>query len=109
MLKSLRVESRDADPLVICGLTLFQGRENPLRYERLSLYRITLPESSAADAGRWKVSVDLGVVARTSAGHAFEPVTMVQAIDLGTTGLLGVSPWVADPVRPSMIVGSEGQ
>ena len=72
-LKSLRVESRDADPLVICGLTLFQGRENPLRYERLSLYRITLPESSAADAGRWKVSVDLGVVARTSAGRAFEP------------------------------------
>jgi hypothetical protein len=72
-LKSLRVESRDADPLVICGLTLFQGRENPLRYERLSLYRITLPDSSAADTGRWKVSVDLGVVARTSAGHAFEP------------------------------------
>jgi len=51
-LKSQRVESRDADPLVICGLTLFQGRENPLRYERLSLYRITLPDSSAADAGR---------------------------------------------------------
>ena len=72
-LKSLRVESRDADPLVICGLTLFQGRENPLRYERLSLYRITLPDSNAADAGRWKVSVDLGVVARTSAGRAFEP------------------------------------
>jgi hypothetical protein len=63
-LKSLRVESRNADPLVICGLTLFQGRENPLRHE-LSLYRITLPESSVADAGRWKVSVDFGVAART--------------------------------------------
>ena len=72
-LKSLRVESRDADLLMICGLTLFRGHENPLRYERLSLYRITLPESSVADAGRWKVSVDLGVVARTSAGRAFEP------------------------------------
>src|SRR5712692_4909157 len=72
-LKSLRVESRDADPLVICGLTLFQGRENPLRYERLSLYRITVPEANAADAGRWKVSVDLGVVARTSVSPAFEP------------------------------------
>jgi len=50
-LKSQRVESREPDPLVICGLTLFQGRENPLRYERLSLYRITLPDSSAAAAG----------------------------------------------------------
>ena len=72
-LKALRMESRDADPLVICGLTLFQGHENPLRYERLSLYRITLPEANAADAGRWQVSVDLGVVARTFAGRAFEP------------------------------------
>src|SRR6266851_2497516 len=70
---ALRIESRDADPLVICGLTLFQGRENPLRYERLGLYRITLPDSSATDDGRWKVSVDMGVVARTSPSRAFEP------------------------------------
>ncbi len=74
-LKALRIESRDADPLLICGLTLFQGSENPLRYERLSLYRITLPEANAADAERWQVSVDLGLVARTSAGRAFEPET----------------------------------
>jgi hypothetical protein len=72
-LKSLRVESRDTDALMICGLTLFAGVENPLRYERLSLYRITLPDASAADAGRWKVSVDLGVVARTSGVRTFEP------------------------------------
>jgi hypothetical protein len=72
-LKALRIESRHADPLVICGLTLFQGHENPLRYERLGLYRITLPEDSAGEAGRWQVFVDLGVVARTSAERAFEP------------------------------------
>jgi len=51
--------------LAICGLTLFHGRQNPFRYERLYLYRIRLPETSADDLERWNVSVDLGVVART--------------------------------------------
>jgi hypothetical protein len=90
-LTALRIESRDVDPLVICGLTLFQGHENPLRYERLSLYRITLPEPSAADGGRWQVSVDLGVVARTSAGRAFEPETWLAQprIGLGDDAVFG--------------------
>jgi hypothetical protein len=42
------------DPVVLCGLTLFHGSGNPLRYERLTLYRITLPEPVAGplDGGR---------------------------------------------------------
>ncbi len=83
VLKSLRVESRSADPLVLCGLTLFQGRENPFRYERLSLYRFTLPGSSAADLERWTVSVDLGVVARTFSGRIFEPDAWLESQRIG--------------------------
>lgn len=64
-LRALRIEAKAEDPLAVCGLTLFRGRENPLRYERLCLYRISLPEAGADDEERWKVSVDLGVVART--------------------------------------------
>jgi len=36
-----------------------------------------------------------------ASGRAFEPVANVQAIDLGTTALLGVSPWVA--ARPGAL------
>jgi hypothetical protein len=61
-LKLLRFESSAEDPLAICGVTLFHGRENPLRYDRLSLYRIILPEP--AEEKRWDVGIDLGVVAR---------------------------------------------
>jgi hypothetical protein len=71
-LKALRLRASAEDPLVICGLTLYRGRENPLRYERLSLYRFTLPEAAAEDAGRWKVDVDLGIVARPYALPDFE-------------------------------------
>lgn len=63
-LEALRLESKSDDVLVICGITLFSGRENPLRYERLSLYRFSLPEPTAEEKDRWKVEVDLGVVAR---------------------------------------------
>lgn len=72
-LTALHFDAASDDPLVICGLTLFHGRENPLRHERLSLYRLTLPEATAAEAGRWNVSVDLGLVARTFPGREFEP------------------------------------
>ncbi|HXP11855.1 MAG TPA: hypothetical protein VN828_25330, partial [Acidobacteriaceae bacterium] len=63
-IKSLRFRAASEDPLVICGLTLFLGQGNPLRYERLATYRITLPEPVGQEDERWKVTVDLGVVAR---------------------------------------------
>ncbi|MGA2074898.1 MAG: CehA/McbA family metallohydrolase [Terriglobia bacterium] len=64
ILRAIRLEARGSDLLVICGLTLFHGHEDPLRYQRLSLYRITLPEGTE-QAERWQVSVDLGVISRT--------------------------------------------
>ena len=70
-LKAVKLEADGNDTLVLCGLTLFQGTENPLRYEALKLYRITLP-AQAKDEDRWKVEIDLGVIARTYSLNEFD-------------------------------------
>jgi hypothetical protein len=67
VIKSILLRAASDDPVAICGLTLFHGRENPLRYGRLSLYRLTLPEAAEGGAERWKVEVDLGILARAYA------------------------------------------
>jgi len=82
-LKALRLEAASDDPLLVCGLTLFHGVQNPLRHDRLSLYRLTLPQASAEQKGRWRVSVDLGVVARTYALPDFDPGTWLAASSVG--------------------------
>ena len=55
----------------------------PLRHERLSLYRFTLPEATAEDQDRWKVSVDLGVVARTYALNEFDATAWLDSPQAG--------------------------
>lgn len=82
-LKALRLEAQADDSLLLCGLTLFRGRENPLRYERLSVYRITLPEATAEDEDRWKVDVDLGVVARRYTLPDFNPEVWLSDVRKG--------------------------
>ncbi|MBZ5564617.1 MAG: CehA/McbA family metallohydrolase [Acidobacteriia bacterium] len=82
-IKSLRLRAVADEPLVVCGLTLFRGRENPLRLERLALYRFTLPEATAGEGSRWQVSVDLGTVARTYALGEFNPAAWLDAPDAG--------------------------
>jgi len=72
-LQALRLRAASDDPLVICGITLFHGQEDPLRLECLSLYRFTLPETADEPAARWKVEVDLGSVGRTFALAGFDP------------------------------------
>jgi hypothetical protein len=81
-LRALRVEARSEAALVLCGATVFSGRENPLRYDRLTLYRVTVPEG-AAEEGRWTLEVDLGVVARTFVANAFDPEAWLRAPDAG--------------------------
>jgi len=71
-IRTLQFRAADKDPLLICAITLFHGKENPLRYDPITLYRITLPEASAAESERWKVEVDLGVVTRIHSSHPFE-------------------------------------
>ncbi len=82
-LKALRFEAASDDSFVLCGMTLFSGAENPLRHERLSLYRITLPEAAAEEKGRWKIEVDLGVVARTYTLPEFDAGAWLAAPDKG--------------------------
>ena len=82
-IKELRFESASDDSFVLCGMTLFQGKGNPIRHERLSLYRITLPEATGEDKDRWKVGVDLGVVARTYVLPEFNSGDWLAAPDKG--------------------------
>src|SRR5262249_7143912 len=82
-LRALRLErapENEAGYVALCGLTLFHGREHPLRYGPLALYRIALPAGAPRDEKRWQVEVDLGVVARTYFMEPFRP-----------------EPWLADP------------
>jgi hypothetical protein len=82
-LKALRLRAASEDPVIVCGITLYRGRQNPLRHERLSLYRLTLPEAAEVEDGRWKVEVDLGIVARTYWLGDFEPEAWLSARDAG--------------------------
>ena len=79
-IRSIILRAAGADPLLVCGVTLFHGSEHPLHYGRLNLYRITLPETVTTPEG-WKASVDLGVVARTYVLSGFEPDTWLNAPD----------------------------
>lgn len=90
--KALRLEARGDDALAVCGLTLYHGRENPLRHERRRLYRITLPEPGAPE--RWSVEVDLGLVVRTFGATQFNPE---QWLKDGTAGLGESTRPKADP------------
>jgi hypothetical protein len=85
---TLRLESVAENPLAICGITLYYGRENPLRQEPLALYRIALPESATGGgAGRWQAEVDLGLVARVYHLSDFDPAAWLRSpvIALGET------------------------
>jgi len=82
-IKSLRFRAASDDPLVLCGLTLFLGQGNPLRYERLATYRITLPEPAGEEDERWDITADLGVVARKWFPDRFEPESWLRSPDPG--------------------------
>jgi hypothetical protein len=85
-IQSIRIQAAGEDPLVVCGLTTFSGRENPLRYERLNLYRITLPEATAEEKDRWTVHVDLGVVARQYVLPEFDGAAWLASTSKGLGG-----------------------
>lgn len=71
-IRMLRLESQSQSSLVVCGLTLSGTAGHPLRYDRLTVYRLTLPDASGSRE-RWKVELDLGVVARTYLLRDFRP------------------------------------
>ena len=102
-LKAVRFESRSDDALVVCGVTLFHGGENPLRYERLSLYRIAIPEGPAE---RWHVDVDLGVVARTFQLPPFDAEAFLSSAVKGL-GETRQAPGAAAPLYAEITASTE--
>jgi len=82
-LKALRIRASGEEPLVVCGLTLYHGRENPLRHNQRDVYRITLPSATAGEPDRWKVEVDLGIMCRTYARGEFQPDAWLKAESAG--------------------------
>jgi hypothetical protein len=72
-IKAVRLEAAGEDSLVVCGLTLFQRPENPLRFEPRNLYRVTLAEVGVSEAKRWRVEIDLGWHGRTFTLPDFQP------------------------------------
>lgn len=81
--EEVRLQASGEDPLIVCGLTLFKGNTSPLRHERLKVYRFTLPDAAAEDQDRWKVSVDLGVIARTYAVNKFDATAWLDSPEAG--------------------------
>ena len=81
--KALRLEAAGEDYLVLCGLTLYHGRKNPLRHERRRLYRFTLPSATAEEPNRWKVEADLEIVCRTFAHGEFHPEEWLKSESAG--------------------------
>lgn len=81
-LRALRLEARSPDFVALCGVTLFHGQENPLRFDRLGLYRLTLPEP-VGEPGRWHLEIDLGIVGRVWVPNEFTPEAWLQAPDAG--------------------------
>src|SRR5437667_7827108 len=71
-LKALRLKATSEEPLMVCGVTLYHGKENPPRLAPLHVYRITVPEPTASEPGRWSLGVDLGVVARAYTLNDFD-------------------------------------
>lgn len=67
-LASLCLHTTGADTIAIAGITLFHGREHPLRHRRLETLRVTLPREEELHA-----DIDLGIVAGTYALPSFNP------------------------------------
>ena len=74
-LRALRLEARSEDVVALCGLTLFRGQENPLRFERLCLYRLTLP-----GAGRRAGTVACRDRSRHRRTHVLAPGVLARGV-----------------------------
>ncbi len=83
IVRAVLLKAKDKDPLVICGMTVFNGKENPLRYQRLSIYRVTLPEPLVDNQDRWSLDVDLGVIVRTYMLPNFDPKKWLASARMG--------------------------
>jgi len=80
-LASLTMRGLSGSPLLVAGITLYRGSDNPLRHLPRRMYRVNLPD---AEAKVEKVDLDLGHVARTERAQAPGRKKWLEAPELGT-------------------------
>ena len=80
-LAAIRLEPMGTDRLAVAGLTLYHGREHPLRHRRLESLRVTLPSPVTPDEVR--AEIDQGIIARCYAVPAFHPKRWLEAETTG--------------------------
>jgi len=78
-LASLVLKPTGADCLAVGGLTLYHGDSHPLRRQRLTSFRLTLPEGEDARRDEAVAEVDLGTITRRYAVPAFDPESWLSA------------------------------
>jgi hypothetical protein len=72
-LAGIRLAATGADNLAVAAITLFHGKDHPLRHKQLETVRVTLPSGDDTPADGIAASIDLGVVARRYSVPAFLP------------------------------------
>jgi hypothetical protein len=87
-LQHLRVKATGVDAFAIAGITLYFGREHPLRHRRLETIGVTLPSEEARTPGELGADIDLGIVARVYARPSFDPGAWLSAEPKGLGGEL---------------------
>jgi hypothetical protein len=90
----LRLNSTGADTIAVAGITLYYGREHPLRYRRLETLRVTMPHEEELHA-----AIDLGIVTGVYAIPVFDPDEWLEAEPKG----VGEEPVAASPADQHLI------
>lgn len=80
-LSALKISPTGVCRIAVVGITLYHGKDHPLRYQRLKTLNVTLPEPVAIDDVR--ISIDLGVIARRYHSFPFDPQKWLQAPSAG--------------------------
>lgn len=68
---AIRLESAGVSKLAVAGITLYTGKDNPLRHQRLASFRVDLPDPAMVD--QIDAKIDLGIISRRYTVPAFDP------------------------------------
>lgn len=67
--------------LAIAGITLYHGKDHPLRYHRLETFKLTLP--SPISVKELQIDIDTGIIANRYQTKSFEPNEWLKAPQAG--------------------------
>jgi hypothetical protein len=94
-LASIRMEASGSGHLAVAGITLYHGREHPLRHQRLEAVRITLPDEELSRIENIKLEIDQGIIARTYSVPSIDSEAWLNALPKGC----GEAPEQPQPVK----------